>query len=80
MKTTYKDIEITIGNETRLISGLDIPLILRGQARPLRNADRTIVGKFGITDEVIIKNGEIILTIAKKEIYRMPKEAFTGDN
>jgi hypothetical protein len=74
---TYQDVHITVHGQDRIVSGLDIPLILQGQARPLRNANRDIVAvRCAVVDFVQVTGPDIVILVGMKEVSRMPRTEF----
>jgi hypothetical protein len=71
---TYQDVHITVHGQDRIISGLDIPLILQGQARPLRDASReSIAVRCAVVDIVHLTGPDVIIRVGMKEVSRMPR-------
>jgi hypothetical protein len=71
-KNEYADVHITVQGQDRIVSGLDIPLILQGQPRPLRDANREIVAvRCVVTDIAYLHGPDMIFMIDMKEVSRM---------
>jgi hypothetical protein len=75
--TIYQDVHITVQGEDRIVSGLDIPLILQGQPRPLRDANREIVAvRCVVTDIAYLQGSDVLFLVDMKEESRMPRPVF----
>jgi hypothetical protein len=75
--TTYQDIHVAIEGQDRIVSGLDIPLILQGQPRPLRDANReTVAVRCVVTDITYLHGPDVLFMVDMKEVARMHRAEF----
>jgi hypothetical protein len=74
---TYQDVHITVHGQDRIVSGLDIPLILQGQARPLRDTKRdTVAVRCAVVDFIQVSGSDIVILVGMKEVSRMHRSEF----
>lgn len=63
-KSRYSDVRVSVHGEDRIIAGLDIPLLLHGQPRPLWIALRAMVSmRCSVVDVVQMAGDRVILLI-----------------